>query len=412
MIKQFFLTLLIFISTSIVASAQNTYNINGTIKDKTGALPGAVVYVAGYKMTTVANNDGKFSLPNLAPGNYDILIQMIGYVSYKKNIILSDKSVDLDVLLQESTTTLNEIVVKPDPKRAGYLQLFKELFIGLSANSQSCTLLNPQELIFNYDRETSVLSGKSLEFLVIENKALGYRVKYLVDNFEYNYKSRIFYYEGQPFFEELKGSNSKQKKWAKAREIAYNGSTQHFFKSLYENRVKEEGFVINKLVEITNPNRKPDSVINANVKRLTAGNNGLIRTLTFNGSDSLSYWLRQRSEPKVMNTLIRADVLVDTLVKVFNKDIKMMNYQDALYIIYKNEMEPGGFSFTGHRQTRPMDMPEYQISVIYKLQPKAYFYANGGIFDPRSLLYQGYWAYEKVGDMVPMDYIPPVKIKK
>ncbi|WP_379089463.1 carboxypeptidase-like regulatory domain-containing protein [Pedobacter sp. UC225_65] len=412
MIKQLFLTLLIFVSTSIVASAQNTYHINGTIKDKTGALPGAVVYVAGYKMTTVSNNDGKFSLPNLAPGNYDILIQMIGYVSYKKNIILSDKSVDLDVLLQESTTTLNEIVVKPDPKRAGYLQLFKELFIGLSANSQSCTLLNPQESIFNYDRETSVLSGKSLEFLVIENKALGYRVKYLVDNFEYNYKSRIFYYEGQPFFEELKGSNSKQKKWAKAREVAYNRSTQHFFKSLYENRVKEEGFVINKLVEIPNPNRKPDSVINANVKRLTAGNNGLIRTLTFNGSDSLSYWLRQRSESKVMNTLIRADVLVDTLVKVFNKDIKMMNYQDALYIIYKNEMEPGGFAFSGHRQTRPMDMPEYQISVIYKLQPKAYFYANGGIFDPRSLLYQGYWAYEKVGDMVPMDYTPPVKTKK
>jgi hypothetical protein len=36
----------------------------------------------------------------------------------------------------------------------------------------------------------------------------------------------------------------------------------------------------------------------------------------------------------------------------------------------------------------------------------ANFYENGGIFDPRALLYEGFWAYEKVADMVPMDYIP------
>lgn len=412
MLKKLFFLLFISVTPYISVFAQNTYTISGTIKDKDGVLPGAVVYVGGYKMTAVADNGGKFVLSNLAPGNYDLLIQMIGFTPYKKNIVIAEKSVEIDVLLKESTTTLNEVVVKPDPKRAGYLLLFKELFIGLSANSQSCVLLNPQELIFNFDRETNVLSGKSLEFLVIENKALGYRVKYLVDYFEYNYKTRVFYYEGQPFFEELKGSNSKQKKWAKAREIAYYGSTQHFLKALYENKVKEEGFVINKLIEIPNPMRKPDSLINANIKRLTAGSNGLVRTLTFNGTDSLSYWLRQRSEPKIVNTINRADVLVDTLAKVFNKDIKMLNYKDALYVIYKNELEPSGFSFTGHRQSRPMDMPEYQISVIHKLEPKAYFYANGGVFDPRSLLFQGYWAYEKVGDMVPMDYVPPVKVKK
>ncbi|KQC00156.1 carboxypeptidase-like regulatory domain-containing protein [Pedobacter sp. Hv1] len=412
MLKQLFLLLFISVSASSAAFAQNTLTISGTIKDKDGALPGAVVYVSGYKMTAVANNDGKFVLLNLAPGNYDLLIQMVGFAPYKKNIVISDKSIDIDVLLKESTTTLNEIVVKPDPKRAGYLLLFKELFIGLSPNAKTCELLNPEELIFNFDKESNVLSGKSLEFLVIENKALGYRVKYLVDYFEYAFKTRTFYYEGQPFFEEMKGSNSKQRKWAKAREIAYNGSTQHFFKALYENRVKEEGFVINKLIEMPNMMRKPDSLINANIKRLTAGNKGLVRTLTFNGSDSLSYWIRQRGEPKVVNTINRADVLVDTLVKTFNKDIKMINYQDALYVIYKNEYEPNGFSFTGHRQSRPMDMPEYQISLIHKLEQKAYFYANGGIFDPRSLLFQGYWAYEKVGDMVPMDYVPIVKAKK
>jgi hypothetical protein len=37
------------------------------------------------------------------------------------------------------------------------------------------------------------------------------------------------------------------------------------------------------------------------------------------------------------------------------------------------------------------------------------FYENGGIYDSRSLLYEGFWAYEKVADMVPMDYIPLAK---
>lgn len=412
MTKHFRLFLFLLFSIHAAASAQSTYTISGTIKDKDGVLPGAVVYVSGYKMTAVANNEGKFVLANLAPGNYDLLIQMIGFTPYKKSLVVADQSIAIEVLLQESTTTLKELVVKPDPNRAGYLFLFKELFIGLSPNAQASTLLNPQELVFNFDKATNTLSGKSLEFLLIENKALGYRIRYMVDHFEYNYRSRVFYYEGQTFFEELSGSKSKQRKWAKAREVAYYGSTQHFFKSLYENRVKEEGFVINKRVEIPNPMRKPDSVINSNIKRLTAGNDGLVRTLTFNGSDSLSYWLRQRGEPKTVHVIQKEDVLVDTLVKVYNNNLKMINYTDALFIIYKNEMEPSGFSMTGHRQSRPFGMPEYQISVIHKLEPRAYFYANGGTADPRSLLFQGYWAYEKVGDMVPMDYVPPVASKK
>ncbi len=411
MTKHFRLFFLLFFLIN-AAAAQSTYQISGTVKDKAGLLPGAVVYVNGYKKTAVANEAGKFTLTGLAPGNYDILIQMIGYVSAKRNIIISDQSVTIEVLLDESTTTLKELVVKPDPNRAGYLQLFKDLFIGLTPNAKTCTLINPQELIFDYDKASNTLTGKSLDFLLVENQALGYRVKYLVEYFEYNYKTRVFYYAGQSFFEELQGGKSKQRRWAKAREVAYNGSIQHFFKSLYANKVKEEGFVINKIVEIPNPMRKPDSLINANIKRLMAGNQGLTRTLTFNGSDSLSYWLKQKNEPKMANIIQKEDVLVDTLVKVYDQNLKMMNYKDNLYIIYKNEKEPEGFSFTGHRQSRPFGMPEYQISVVHKLQPYALFYANGGIYDPRSLLYQGYWAYEKVADMVPMDYIPPSPNKK
>ena len=406
MFKQFFLSLLLLISFNLIAIAQNTFSISGTVKDKTGILPGASIYVSGYKISTVTNDEGRFSLPQLAPGTYDILVQMIGYLPFKKNIVL-ENSVNINVVLSENATLLNEVIVKPDPDRAYHLSLFKDNFIGKTPNAADCKILNTQVLATHFDRSTNILTVSSDQFIIIENKSLGYRIKYLLEYFEYNFKAGMIYYAGQPFFEDLKGSAAKTRRWAKAREIAYNGSIQHFFKSLYANQTSEEGFIINKLIKIPNPMRKPDSLINANIKRLTtAGQLGAPRTFKLDGSDSLSYWIKQRNEPKLVNTINRADVKVDTLVKPFNENLKNITYKDALYIIYKNELETEDFKNSGHWQSRPLDVPNYQISTVHLLSSPAQIFANGGTLNPKSFLYEGYWGYEKIADLVPMDYVP------
>lgn len=405
MIRSVFYFCILLFCFSVNIFAQEGYVISGVIKDKKEVLPGAAIYLSGYKIATVTNGDGKFSLPKLAPGNYDILVQMIGYTPFSKNIIISNQSVQVTITLTENTTLLNEVVIKPDPNRLYYVSLFIDHFIGKTPNSAQCKILNTQVLNIDDDKQNRHLTITASDFLIIENQALGYRLKYLLESFEYDYKSKIIYYAGHPYFEELKGSKTKQKKWLKNRKIAYNGSVQHFFKSLYHNTVTEEGFVINKLATIPNLARKPDSLINANIKKLTAGKQGLINTLTFNGDDSLSYWIKQRSLPKTMNTLNRAAVLIDTLVKTQNNDLKLMQFTDGLYVIYKNEMEGQSYPSSGQQQNRPPDIGNYQISVLYLRQPSVRFYPNGGIFDPRSTLYSGYWGYEKIADMVPMDYM-------
>ncbi|TKC05720.1 carboxypeptidase-like regulatory domain-containing protein [Pedobacter polaris] len=382
-----------------------TFSITGTVGDKVGALPGAAIYVSGYKIATVSDNNGHFILSKLAPGNYDILVQMIGYLPYSKNIIISDKSIHIDVILTENATLLKEVVIKPDPNRAYYLALFKDFFIGKTPNSKECKILNTEVLIMDDDKTESILTAKATDFIIIENKALGYKIKYLLKYFEYNYKLKMIFYAGHPSFEEMKGNNAKQKRWLKNREMAYKGSIQHFFKALYNNTVVEEGFIINKMTKIPNNNRPPDSIINANIKRLISGQNGLTNVLTFNGNDSLSYWLKKRKEPVEFNALSRKDVLVDTLVKKVNTNLKMIKYLDELYIGYKNEKETPAFNFSGLKQNRPPELTDYQISIVSLLQPSVSFYANGGVADPRSLLYRGYWSYEKVADMVPMDYM-------
>lgn len=412
MMKDVFCGLILFFCFYLKTFAQDGYVISGTVKDKQEALPGAAIYISGYKITTVTNGDGKFSLPKLAPGNYNILVQMIGYTPYSKNIIISNQPVQVTITLIENTTLLKEVVIKPDPNRLYYFSLFKDYFIGKTPNSAACKILNPDVLNFNDDKEAGKLTITANDFLIIENLALGYKLKYLLKNFEYDYQSKIVFYAGYPYFEELNGNRAKKKKWLKNREIAYNGSTQHFFKSLYDNTITENGFIINKLDTIPNRIRKPDSLINANIKRLTAGQQGLINTLTFNGNDSLSYWLKQRSKPKTLNTINRGNVLIDTLVKKLNNDLKMMQFKDALYVIYKNEMESSAYATSGLKQNRPPDIGNYQISVIHLHKPTISFYSNGGIYDPKSCIYSGYWSYEKIADMVPMDYMAISKLTK
>jgi hypothetical protein len=388
------------------AIAQNNYIISGIVKDKKETLPGAAVYVSGYKIATTTDNEGKFILPSLPAGNYDILVQMIGYFPVSKNITIVDRAVNLEILLIENVTALKEVVIKPDPNRTFYLNLFKDFFIGKTPNAEQCRILNSEVLSFDDDSKNQILTARASDFLILENQALGYRIKYLLESFEYDYRRKIIYYAGHPSFEELKGNSSKQKKWQKSRIIAYNGSMQHFYKSLYQNKTAEEGFILNRQYSVPNTKRKPDSLINAHINRLINGNQGVVNLVRYNGgSDSLSYWVKQRSEPKTLNLLNRAPILTDTLVKNFDNDIKMMSFKDELYVIYTKEKESTAFSASKLKQSRPLDLGDAQISVITLLKSPIRFNVAGAVLDTRSVLYSGYWAYEKVGDLLPLDYV-------
>jgi len=393
-----------------VCYAQAPLSITGTIKDKKGeVIPGAAVYLSGYQIATVANNEGRFTLGNLKPGDYELLVQVIGFTPQNKNVILLDKKVNVDIILSENVTELTEVVIKADPNRQRYINMFKANFIGNTPNAKQCKILNPEVIQTDYDPAKRLLTVTATDFLIIENKALGYRIKYLLNFFENDEKANVVFYSGHPHFEEMERKESRRKKYAKPRAIAYAGSSQHFFTSLYHNRIREEGFIINKIAKITNKARPSDDIINANISRLSRTYYGDSR---LNGmfTDSLRYWRNMRTEPATLSVLNRSEVLVDTLVKQLYTNVKSVAYTDALYVIYTNERETNDYTnMSGHSVNRPLDIPNYQISVVHQLLSPASFYENGGIFDPRALLYEGFWAYEKVADMVPMDYMSSPK---
>lgn len=393
---------------SIGLCAQQTFTISGTIRDKAETLPGAGVFVSGYKIATVTNIDGKFVIPSLKPGSYDLMVQMIGYLPFSKNIVISDRSIQVDFLLKESTTMLNEVVIRVDPNRAKYIKQFTEYFIGLSPNAKFCKIINPEVLRVNFDVTKSLLTVKTDEFLIVENKALGYRIKYMLEYFEFNSRTNIIFYSGKPFFEELKASRAKSKRYIAMRETAYYGSPQHFFQSLFTGDSFAEGFEIHKIEKVSNLNRAPDSIIAKNISAIKnpVKKLGIMKNAIKVDTSLLGYWLKQQALPKWVDKFNLAKIDPDTLVHTYNKNLKYLYYDHSLCVVYTKERESNEFYASGHSILRPLNIPDYQLSSARLTEGPIRFYENGGILDSRSLLYEGFWAYEKVADMVPMDYIP------
>ncbi len=390
-----------------ISFAQQKYLISGKVTDKKGeVLPGTGVFISGYKIATSTNAEGYFNL-NLPVGNFDVLIKATGYKPFTKNLTVVDKNLSIAVSLEENTISLNEVVVRPDPNREKYIKIFEDFFLGTTPNAAMCKLLNPNVLNVNYNKDENVLYVDCSELLIVENKALGYEIKYLVKNFQLDYKTNIVYYEGYPYFKDLKGSESKKSKWEKARLVAYNGSIQHFFKSLFQGSSQKEGFNIYELIKQENKTRLPDSLIKEKIKLFKHEVDYYPNEKEY--QDSLNFWISKSRVARQIITFTGDSILTDTLVYQKNKNIKYINFQNILTVEYQNE-KPDitmGNSFKAGIP-RLEKFKTHQLSLLNLLIKPVYFYANGAIFNPKSLLFEGTWAWEKIADSVPMDYLPPL----
>jgi hypothetical protein len=384
-------------------------SISGMIKDRKGQpLPGASVYLSHYKIGVSADNKGRFLISNLNPGSYTVLVQMIGYLPASQNVMLSVKSTDFDLIMEESVSVLKEVVVRPDLYRAQRLRVFKEAFLGTSKNAKSCSILNEDALLFDYDRNNHILMASANEFITIENKALGYRIHYLLQYFQKDEETNYVHYYGYPYFEELEKDAAKRKKYTEKRRLAYAGSPQHFFTSLYRGTSKAEGFLVNKMVKAPNIKRPADMVIDKRIKLFSENLRKGIKVRK--AKDSLKYWLNMKKEADTLEVLVRKEVPLDSLVSPRSAHMKTMSFKDALYIIYEREKETADFKrHPEYKIKRPDDLGRKQISLAYQLGKWVGFYESGGVNDPGSLLYEGVWAYKMVGDMVPLDYLMPYK---
>ncbi|REG96115.1 SusC/RagA family TonB-linked outer membrane protein [Flavobacterium aquicola] len=90
---------------SAAVNAQTT--VTGTVSDSSGPIPGVNIIVKGTKTSAVTDFDGGYSLKGV-PANGVLVFSFVGYKT--KEIVVSDKR-KIDVILQENSNDLKEVVV-------------------------------------------------------------------------------------------------------------------------------------------------------------------------------------------------------------------------------------------------------------------------------------------------------------
>ena len=231
-----------------------TQTLTGTVVDKATQQPieTVSVYFDNTTIGTTTNEKGEFSI------TYTDAVQstlVISYLGYEKVLISDFRSKnDIRVELIEANNELDEVYLEYDDglTRKQKLKLFREEFLGTSKFAKSCKIQNEDDIILRYDKRNKALYASAKAPIEIINKALQYNVSFDLIDFEVSFryvnpKSNSFTvnsvsYFGTSFYKNIE--DFKENKAEKNREKAYQGSVQHFLRSLYNKSLEENGYWI------------------------------------------------------------------------------------------------------------------------------------------------------------------------
>lgn len=106
----------LFLFMVIGASAQ----IKGKITDSTGeALAFASIYIQGTSQGTTTNDEGDYFF-ELSPGEYNIVFQYVGYQQQVETIILKEKIIELNIVLESEAVDIKTVVISANAEDPAY----------------------------------------------------------------------------------------------------------------------------------------------------------------------------------------------------------------------------------------------------------------------------------------------------
>ncbi|RYU91568.1 carboxypeptidase-like regulatory domain-containing protein [Mucilaginibacter terrigena] len=355
-------------------------------------VPKASVFLNNATFGTATNDDGTFSLRGVKPGQYDLIVSTIGYEEYTQKVQVGQGPINLEIAITPKVMMMREVVITSNADWKRNFEQFKKDFIGQTDNAKYCKVENPRILNLSFIRKTQTLEASADEFLVVNNDALGYRVKFLLKEFSSNNITRTINYAGRVLFEELPGTGAQKKKWKLKRDEAYYGSSQHFYRALQKNRLSQEGFVMYDFSRALDPNRPPEALIQKKLKEFRMINR-----------DSISYWLAKENMPKWYREHLTKPPLTayQVIRKPPQEGLFVLTFPNYLYVVYNKKHETEDFKDL----YRPLDMENFETSVITLLGPVVVFDMNGTVV-AESPLYEGTWSKAKLANLLPVDYEP------
>jgi hypothetical protein len=350
------------------AQTESPASLTGIVTDASSndPIPGVNVFLSGTALGSTTDAGGRFTITRIPPGIYDVIISIPGYErEIRRAEVQPQGARPLRVALHEKLIEAGPVdIVGEEPSEwKDRLERFGKSFFGTTRNAGRCRLLNPEVLEFSVDKESGRFEASSETPLRIENRALGYRMEFLMRTFLL--EGQVFKVGGWTKFEELQPENDEQKaEWLSERRRAYAGSLRHFLASAVAGTLEQEGFRISQ-----------------------------VRGISLNIRPSLV------PEEELRSDIIRTGGLS------FEREL---TFEDYLRVDYQREFQEGGFEEYWKRiigETRGWS-ERHQFSWL-RLSVRPVMLSSDGLpYDSSYLETYGYWAYERVAEWLPLEYRP------
>jgi len=370
----------------LTASLFSQTRIDGRIVDKSTSEPLVGVNVFFSKTTWGATTDdnGFYTLTNIPAGQYELVVSMIGYeVEREQMIIKTDERFTLNFRLQSRAILMSEVNVtaKTDRVWKKNYDRFRRSFLGTSKNGESCLILN--EFVLTFDENGQYFRAKASQPIRIENPELGYRITYILDDFEIDGTEVRF--AGDHYYESMISKSKRQlKKWEKNRKKAYNGSLRHLLKTLTDRF--DLRFTLKNGMIIQNDNwnsiagRKKDPLVREGF------------SISMNKKDLFGTSLIIEEEYKPL----RSDTLVFPGVTY---EQPLLSFEGRMMVVYMKESPELAYMMEN-------DSPSSykQTSYLLLRADSVYYDRDGRYFEPYMIEQQGYSSWERIGDQLPFNY--------
>jgi len=364
--------------------------IKGTVvNDIEKPISDVNIYLDGTKTGTISAADGSFTLTLPSANNNSLVFQKNGYETFTIGVSeVLNKT--LKVVLIKSQE-IEEVTIIPFTEQAykNYINFFLDTFIGY--DKENVRIKNQRSLKFSYDKKNKILRVKAPQTLVIENKNLGYIIDYNLIDYIADFDNKTTRFIGTSFFKETKSSN----KIKLNRMNAYEGSQTHFFSSVYNNKVKDEGYIVNQITKFPNSKYPTEKEL----QRLKDFGLMFKSEGTVNiPEDILDIGNRKRNEPPYKIAITKTQIPESDYTKK-KGDKLFLDYDYMMQINYKKfyyELEK--------KQFVKSNIPIIQTSFLHPENDTFEIYSDGNTSNPGQLTNQGEFAKDKIEKMLPLDY--------
>ncbi|MEL7124072.1 MAG: carboxypeptidase-like regulatory domain-containing protein [Bacteroidota bacterium] len=257
----------------------------------------ATVYINGTTKGAYTEDDGSYVIENVT---FPIEL-VVSHVGYETQVVYLDSLVAKSIIIKvkSSSVEIETVKVVDNNKRRDNLREFTQYFLGMDELGTKAELLNDEVLRFDRDYAEASIPKKAAQMIVennisidLGNTGVDGKVKYnrplnlkatsreplIVDQPELGYKIRVDLVSfeniypvrgktmgrtawlGHYYFEPYKTDKKRlQKRFAKNRQLAFYHSTQHFMRSLFNQKIPHNGYRLFERVE--NPEtRKVDYI--------------------------------------------------------------------------------------------------------------------------------------------------------